>query len=439
MFLKEFTVTPAQRIKKLNSLLEDQFGVSIKTAFPKKAQLEKLVENADKMIIKLRNSNKKFQLDPEYAKFLGIKDIAETMLKESAYVESAAYEAMCSRLGEQTRALLDSGYTVDEACSESLNRYRMDPSCAWDDEHAKTIIIKAAKDYVEACGNKHESVNIPETDLNEYLLRELAKECGVEISDVSALEAIEEKIEGFGLASGKSRDAVVGFLNSLDEDSIVAGIQMFGRKIAEKNLLDSIQYMYKLKDEGKSIEEIAKELDMTPEEVKDAMSKTAESVEESVDDQSMFEGILDEIINEEVDVEQAEVVMAVRALADDIQDQIERLGRMMNEDVPAIADQMRAEMGASQAQGFADATNQLLSGYLESAKGAKSGMDQQVSAMTGEQPVGGLGDTAELPAEPAQEPEMDMSMDMGDGEDSVADNIPASSGEPEEPMGRASV
>ena len=46
----------------------------------------------------------------------------------------------------------------------------------------------------------------------------------------------------------------------------------------------------------------------------------------------MFDDIND-MIAEEVEVEQAEVVMALRALSDDVQGHIERIGRMINEDL----------------------------------------------------------------------------------------------------------
>ena len=71
----------------------------------------------------------------------------------------------------------------------------------------------------------------------------------------------------------------------------------------------------------------------------------------------------EENINEEIagtTVEEAEVVMAARALSNDIQDHIERLGRMVNEDVPAIADSMAHEFGVEQARGFKDGMEQLL-------------------------------------------------------------------------------
>lgn len=433
MFLKEFKQDANKRIKKLNHLLESEFGVSVKSGFISRKKLEKLAEHAEATLITLRNSNKKFQLEPEYAKFLGIKDIVHTMIQEGMYAESPAYLEMKEMVESSVKELMDSGYTMDEACNECMNLFRMDNRFAYDDDHVKPIVVMAAKNYMEACSGMKEASCSEEvnSDLNEYLLSELAKECGVDVS-LEGLASIEEKLGSFAEVSGKSRDAIVGFLNGLEEDALTSGIQMFGRKIAEKNLMDSIQYMHKLKAEGKSVEDIAKELGMKPEEVKDAMSKT-ESVEES-----MFDSIIDEMLNEEVDVEQAEVVMAVRALADDIQDQIERLGRMMHEDVPAIADQMRAEMGASQAQGFSDATNQLLSSYIESAKSTKAGVDTQVSSLSGEEAVGGLGDTAELGAEPELGVEPAAELGMGDEEDTI-DNIDSAAGPEEEPLGRASI
>jgi len=208
---------------------------------------------------------------------------------------------------------------------------------------------------------------------------------------------------------------------------VVNGIQMFGRKVAEQNKFTGARKA--------AIDAGEQEFEVDGKKYKVTGDKTQEALDE-VEESTMFDDIVNDMINEEVDVEQAEVVMAVRALADDIQDQIERLGRMMNEDVPAIADQMRAEMGASQAQSFADATNQVLAGYMEAAKGAKSGMDQQVTQLSGEEQVGGLGDTAELGMDEPDMGEPDLGLD---DEEPVADNIPAAAGPEEEPLGRAAI
>ena len=143
----------------------------------------------------------------------------------------------------------------------------------------------------------------------------------------------------------------------------------------------------------------------------------------------MFDDIIDEMITES-SVEEAEVVMAARALADDIQDQIERIGRMANEDVPAIADQMRAEFGAEAAQGFVTSMQSALEAHLQNSKSAKAEVDSAIGGLTGEAtmdaPAGDMGLEDPMPTD-----DMDM--------DAPVDNVPAAAGPEEEPLGRAPV
>lgn len=426
MFLNEFNTTPTIKVAKINKVLQEQFGIIVKTNFPSKKKLEKVLENTNMALIKLRGTNRKFQLDPDYAKFLGIKDVVETMLEEGMYAKSPVHEAMCEMIRETVRNLMDSGYTMDEACGECMNRYRMDNRFAYDDEYVLPIVITAAKDYMESCSGMDEAVEevmaeSPNTGLSEVLLRAMAEECGVELTNTTSYETIEEKLNSFAQVSGKSRDAVVGFLNGLDEAALLAGIQMFGRKIGEANAFVDAR--------RNAIANGEKEFTVGGKTFKVTGDTSAEK---KAAKESMFDDIINDLLNEEVDVEQAEVVMAVRALADDVQDQIERIGRMMNEDVPAIADKMRGEMGAQAAQSFVDSVNGLLSTHLEATKGVKAGLDSAVGSMTGEEMVGGLGDTGELggglaePDMPEEEPAMDV-------------NEPAAAGPEEEPLGRAEV
>ncbi len=432
MFLNEFNQTSIGRVASLNKMLSEEFGIKINPGTVNLEKLMKINETAKVALYKIRGSKKKFQLEPEYAKYLGLKDISETMIVEGYYESSPGYKALEAKIYERIMELCNSGYTAEEARSQCMNEVRQDPSHCYEDSCTEGMVMSAIKKFEESCGAKHESIEEgPVTDLSPALLRELSKEMGMDLATMEDYNAIEERLNGFAEVSGKSRDAVVGFLNGLEEDSVVGGIQMFGRKIAEKKLNDSIQYMHKLQADGKSVEEIAKELNMEPEEVRDAMSKTEESVEES----KMFDDLINEILAEEVNVEEAEVVMAVRALADDIQDQVERVGRMMNEDLPAIADSMRNEMGADVAQSFSDSVSALLSAHLEAIKGVKTGMDQQINSLAGGEMPSGLGDTSMDMDVPAEEPGLD---DLGLDEP-VADNVPAMAGPEEEPLGRAEV
>jgi len=427
MQIRDLNPKGTTKIAKINKLLSEQFGMTISTGFPKKEKLEKVRSLAEQAIIKLKNTSKQFQLEPEYAKFLGVKDVIDTMIAEAMYAESPAYESMCNSLRQTVEELMDAGYTMEEASSECMNRYRMDNRFAYDDEHVLPIIIKAAKQYFESSCSEavEEIVEEPQTDLNEFLLRELAKECGVELSEVGSYDKIEEKLGMFAEVSGKSRDAVVGFLNGLEEDAIANGIKMFGAKIKEANkFVDARRKAIQAGDDEFEVDG-------------KKYSITGDTSDEKKNE-SMFDDIVNELLAEELEgtsVEEAEVVMAVRALADDIQDHVERLGRMVNEDLPAIADQMIHEFGAEKAAQFKDSADQVLQAALESSKQAKEGVNQLVGNITGQQSDMGLGDTSDL----GDVDSGDMGIDDLAAEPEMDINEPAAAGPEDEPLGRAPV
>lgn len=430
MFLKEFNQQNSVKVNKLSSLLSNQFDVNLKV-FPTRAKLEKLHEVANQALVTIRGSYTKFHLEPDYAKFLGLKDLTSTMIAEGMYAESPAYESMCNEVKERVRTLMDSGCTNEEAVSQCMNEYRKDNRWCYEDAVVLPVIEMACEEYMRDCAESKMEVETAvigeeaDTDLNPHLFAALANEVGIATTEQGCLQAIEEKLSLFSQVSGKSRDSIVGFLNGLEEDSVAGGIQMFGRKVAEQNKFTGARKDAIAKGE-KEFEVDGKKYKVTGD----------TSDEKKQAKESMFDDLIADILNEEVDVEQAEVVMAVRALADDIQDHIERIGRMMNEDVPAIADQMRAEMGASQAQQWADATVGTLNGYMETAKSTKAAMDQQVAGLSGEAgaDVGGLGDTGM--EEPAFGDE--MGADMG-AEEPAVDDVAAAAGPQDEPLGRAEI
>jgi len=427
MFIREFNPAGKTKIDKINKLLSEQFGVKIGTGFPKKEKLETVREMSNMAIIKLKGTSKQFQLEPEYAKYLGIRDVIDTMLTEGMYAESPAYQSMKQELNDNIIKLMDSGCTNEEAISQCMNDYRKDSRFAYDDDTIKPMLVLMAQRYLDENGCNSESVEHPLSNyLNEYLLSELAKETGVEL-DEKGFGAIEEKLNAFATASGKSRDTVVDFLNGLEEDAVTNGIKFFGAKIAKENKFVKAR-LDAIKNDEEDFEVDGKKYDITGD----------TSDEKKQKKESMFDDIIDDLLNEELEgtsVEEAEVVMAVRALADDIQDHVERVGRMVNEDIPAIADQMIHEFGADKAAQFKDSAEQTLSTALESAKAAKDGVNELVGSITGEEmnlSSGGLGDLGDDMAEP----EMD---DLGGDDLDMDINEPAAAGPEEEPLGRAPI
>jgi len=424
MKITNFNQTPQRRIKEINSYLKEAHGVQVK-GLHSKGKLESIKEKAEQTLVRLRNTNRKFNLDPEYAKFLGVRDIIDVMINEGVYAESPAMQEMKAGITTEVKDLMDGGYTMDEASKECMNKFRKDSRYAHDDEFVLPIVLKAAKDYMEACSSMSEEVAeaFPETDINEYLFQEMAKEVGMEIDNVEALKAIEEKLNMFAEVSGKSRDSVVGFLNGLEEDAVANGIQMFGKKVAEQNKFTGAR-----KDaiaQGKDSFEVDGEEFTVTGDTKDEKKQDAK--------ESMFDDIIDEMINEEVEVEQAEVVMALRALADDVQDHVERVGRMINEDLPAILDQMKSEFGAEQAVQMKQTMEQTLTAVLDGNKAGKDGLDMVIAGLTG------TGDGSMLGAEPGMEPGLGGEEPALGGEEPALDNVPAAAGPEDEPLGRAPV
>jgi hypothetical protein len=437
MFIRDLNQQGQAKIKKINKLLSEEFGMSIKSSFPKKEKLQTILEMSEMAIIKLKDTKKQFQLEPEYAKYLGIKDVMQTMIAEGMYAESPANVQMKEKLCAEVQSLMDGGCTESEAVTNCMVNFKKGPT-AHSEEWALPIVMMAAKQYMQDsnCESLEEiATEGPSTDLNEYLLSELAKEVGLELTDPSSIDAIEEKLGMFAEVSGKSRDSVVGFLNGLEEDALSNGIKFFGAKVAQHKTNEATKFGHSLRDKGMSDEEIGKKINMSADEVKDMLDKTEKKNE------SMFDSIIDELLNEELEgtsVEEAEVVMAVRALADDIQDHVERLGRMVNEDIPAIADQMIHEFGADKAAQFKEEAETVLSAALDNTKQAKDGVNQLVGGITGQEMSLGGNEMGNI-EDPigADSPIDDMDMDMPEPEMDI--NEPAAAGPEEEPLGRAPV
>ena len=83
-------------------------------------KLETIKEMSEMAIIKLKDTTKHFQLEPEYAKFLGVKDVIETMLSEGHYANSPAYEGMKEELYASVKTLMDSGCTNEETVAQTI-------------------------------------------------------------------------------------------------------------------------------------------------------------------------------------------------------------------------------------------------------------------------------------------------------------------------------
>jgi hypothetical protein len=116
----------------------------------------------------------------------------------------------------------------------------------------------------------------------------------------------------------------------------------------------------------------------------------------------------------------AEVVLAAKDIADRFQDMVETLGKMVNEELPALAETIRDTMGAEQADAYTASATETINAALETIRGSKDSLDSAARTLAGEeQPI------AE-PLEPTAEP----------GADELDQIPPTASGDDQEPLGR---
>lgn len=481
MNIKSFSKDTVSDIKKVNKYLSENHGLTVK-AFSSLDTLQKLSENAQQNLVSIRANNKNFQLDTEYAKFLGIREVAENMIKEGLYAKGKKYNEMMEMITGTVRNLMDSGYTQEEACSECMNRVRMMPN-AYDDEFVLPLVLKAAKDYVhETVFAEEESVQKPARTFYDIMGDNMVlPESG------DPVQAVDDYIFNIAEKLNKNSQAVKSFFAGLNEQDIASAMEMFERKIiaqeqftaaiahAAKNHYDkhgalpktvSVQGkdvpMNLSKDDIEKItgeqfesyfdmDDLLQEVD--PEEEHEVTEETGTSLEEigkklaaaiqaednaAIDryrkeyedaylslQQESVQMRLQDIIKEDVDVEEAEVILAARNISNEIQDQIEKLGRLMNEDLIAITDQMRSELGQEVANQFQTAVSEQLQSQLDAAKETKDKIDQLVTGIA-------AGDTM------AGDMSMGGEFDM-DSEPEFQDTVePAASGD-DEPLGRAEV
>ena len=135
----------------------------------------------------------------------------------------------------------------------------------------------------------------------------------------------------------------------------------------------------------------------------------------------------------EQEVEKAEIVIAAKSLVDELQDMIEQMGKMQNDELGAVVDQMSYQYGADKAASFNQAVASQLETLLASIKTAKEAVNNEVLVLTGEAP-------AQSDMAPA---DSDLGTMDDDGEDleAPADDLTggddSASGPEENPLGRA--
>ena len=129
----------------------------------------------------------------------------------------------------------------------------------------------------------------------------------------------------------------------------------------------------------------------------------------------------------EVDAAEAEITMAARGIVDELQDVIEKLGKIQNDQIGPLADEMAYSHGPDQASTFKGSVDDAINGLLGQARSAKDAVQDATLVLSGEKMADDMGDV-ELGGDMGADLEDDITADFGGDE--------SSSGEETNPVGR---
>ena len=124
---------------------------------------------------------------------------------------------------------------------------------------------------------------------------------------------------------------------------------------------------------------------------------------------------------------------------------VEKLGRLVNEDLPAVSEQMRDSHGADVATGFEDAVSGTLNAIMDQLRDSKQELDNSVSAIADGGMPSATNDMDDFGDEEDIDLDVDADVDLEDGDDELdlgdelddLEGMDAAAGGEEEPLGRA--
>jgi hypothetical protein len=119
----------------------------------------------------------------------------------------------------------------------------------------------------------------------------------------------------------------------------------------------------------------------------------------------------------ESEMGKSEAVLAAKDMVDSVQDMLEKVSKMQNEQMPALVDTIRDQIGSAQAEQFKGAMAPLLKTLYDSLSQGREQADTSVRSLAGEQteqPMDmGLGAPAAADNDLGAAPESDMDSDLG--------------------------
>lgn len=120
----------------------------------------------------------------------------------------------------------------------------------------------------------------------------------------------------------------------------------------------------------------------------------------------------------ESELGRSEAVLAAKDIVDSVQDMLEKISKIQNEQVPALIDTIRDQIGSEQAETFKSGISPMLADLYQALSSAREASDTSVRQLSGEQVAApmdmGMGADAGLGGDmPPMGDESDLDSDLG--------------------------
>lgn len=473
MLLNEITTSEEVQIKKINKALKETYGFTLVSEIST-GKINQLYTKVADDLYNLKLDQATAQ-DPAYMQKVlvleGLKMLKDRKIQQLSEVAIAgpggrALDRVLGRLSQYVHRACEIGDEYEEAIKDAMKSYAIQPY-RFDSDLVEFELRKLTTDcdplsecgggmmYEEKADKDYDGDGEVESSEDEWKgsrNKAIKKNMNEEELDEDLSFFVEPQGQGATVMS--SNGDVHDYYDTAEEARKVAGeLNAKYGKVEEEELEEVNRDRYAEQDWVRGIQR---------QKAKDAGDFDTElSIAEPDDDDGddyfsyqakkskrneMKEGYVKELRKLlEADVEQAESLIAAKSFSQELQDMIEKLGRLVNEDLPAVADQMRDSHGADVATGFEDTVSATLSGIMDQLRDSKQELDNSTSAIAdGGVPAAGndmedfsdeeLG--GDLDAELDLDADVELDLDdaeLGD-EFGGADEL---AGAEEEPLGRA--
>jgi hypothetical protein len=126
----------------------------------------------------------------------------------------------------------------------------------------------------------------------------------------------------------------------------------------------------------------------------------------------------------ESEMGKSQAILAAKDMVDSIQDMLEEVSKMQNEQMPALLDTIRDQIGMEQADAFKSAVEPLLANMVQQLSSSRSTADDAARALAGEQVAQPMG--MGTPGTPPPMPGTNLPPpELGDGSDMDSDSFSA--------------